>query len=138
ARTGQPGPDGPGATARCILESVALKHAATVDLLREVAGADPVELHVVGGGARNELLCRWTAQATGLPVLAGPEEATLVGNLLVQAMALGELRSLEEARAVVRASFAPTVYEPTPAAEWAEARQRFAELVPPARLEARR
>jgi rhamnulokinase len=138
ARTGQPGPDGPGATARCILESVALKHAATVDLLREVTGADPVELHVVGGGARNELLCRWTAQATGLPVLAGPEEATLVGNLLVQAMALGELRSLEEARAVVRASFAPTVYEPTPAAEWAEARQRFAELVPPARLEARR
>jgi rhamnulokinase len=128
-RTGQPVPDGPGATVRCILESVALKHAVTVDLLREVTGADPVELHIVGGGARNELLCSWTAQATGLPVLAGPEEATLVGNLLVQAMASGELASLEEARAVVRASFAPAVYEPSPSAEWAEAGQRFADLV---------
>ena len=134
-RTGQPVPDGPGATARCILESVALKHALTVDLLREVSGADPAELHVVGGGARNELLCQWTAQATGMPVLAGPEEATLVGNLLVQAMALGELASLEEARAVVRASFDPTVYEPTPSTDWEEARQRFAELVPRTPLE---
>lgn len=133
--TGQPAPGDPGATARCILESIALKHAVTVDLLREVTGADPVELHVVGGGARNELLCRWTAQTTGLPVLAGPEEATLVGNLLVQAMALGELASLEEARTVVRASFVPTVYEPTPSAEWSEARQRFAELVPSTPLE---
>ncbi len=133
--TGQPAPGDPGATARCILESIALKHAVTVDLLREVTGADPVELHVVGGGARNELLCRWTAQTTGLPVLAGPEEATLVGNLLVQAMALGELASLEEARTVVRASFVPTVYEPTPSAGWSEARQRFAELVPSTPLE---
>jgi rhamnulokinase len=129
-RTGQPAPDGPGATARCVLESIALKHALIVDLLREVTGADPVELHLVGGGARNELLCRWTAQATGLPVLAGPEEATLVGNLLLQAMALGELTSLEEARAVVRASFVPTAYEPSQSAEWDEAGQRFAELVP--------
>jgi rhamnulokinase len=127
-RTGQPVPDGPGATARCILESLALKHAVTVGLLCEITGADPVELHVVGGGARNELLCRWTAQATGMPVLAGPEEATLVGNLLVQAMALGELASLEEARTVVRASFVPTLYEPTPSAEWDEARERFATL----------
>jgi rhamnulokinase len=134
-RTGQPTPEDPGATARCILESIALKHAVTVDLLREVTGAEPVELHVVGGGARNELLCRWTAQATGLPVLAGPEEATLVGNLLVQAIALGEIASLEEARTVVRASFVPTVYEPTPSSEWNEARQRFAELVPRTPLE---
>ena len=134
-RTGQPVPDSPGETARCILESLALKHAVTVDLLREVTGAEPVELHIVGGGARNEQLCRWTAQATGLPVLAGPEEATLIGNLLVQAMALGELESLEEARAVVRASFVPTVHEPRPAPEWDEARQRFATLVERTRYE---
>ena len=84
---------------------------------------------MVGGGARNELLCRWTAEAAGLPVVAGPEEATLVGNLLVQAMALGELASLEEARDVVRASFVPVTYEPSFAPAWVEARDRFAELL---------
>ena len=129
-RLGQPEPEDAGATARCILESIALKHARTVDLLCEVTGSDPVEVHVVGGGARNDLLCRWTAEATGLPVLAGPKEATLIGNLLVQAMALGELASLEEGREVVRKSFVPTVYEPTPSADWDEARRRFAELMP--------
>lgn len=127
-RTGQPEPAGVGETVRCVFESLALKHAETVDVLREVTGSDPAELHVVGGGARNELLCAWTAEATGLPVLAGPEEATLIGNLLVQAIALGEIASLAEARDVVRASFEPTMYEPATSAEWQEARGRFAQL----------
>ena len=111
-QTNQPEPSGVGEIVRCVLESLALKHAETVDVLRGVTGSDPAELHVVGGGARNELLCAWTAEATGLPVLAGPEEATLLGNLLVQAIALGEIASLAEAREVVRASFEPTRYEP--------------------------
>ncbi len=128
-RTGQPTPDDPGATSRCILESIALKHAMTVDLLRGVTGTEPRELHMVGGGARNHLLCQLTADATGMPVLAGPEEATVIGNLLVQAMALGELGSLGEVRDVVRASFAPTVHEPSASAEWAVARERLAALV---------
>jgi rhamnulokinase len=127
-QTHQPEPTSVGETARCILESLALKHAETVDLLRDVTGSDPAELHVVGGGARNELLCAWTAEATGLPLLAGPEEATILGNLLVQAMALGEIGSLDEARDVVRASFAPTTYDPEQGAEWLEARERFALL----------
>jgi rhamnulokinase len=133
--TSQPEPNGIGETVRCILESLALKHAETVDVLRRVTGTDPAEIHVVGGGARNELLCAWTADATGLPVLAGPEEATLIGNLLVQAMALGEIASLEEARTVVRASFAPTTYEPVRSAAWQEARERFARLRTEAALE---
>jgi rhamnulokinase len=128
-RTGQPAPDDPGSTSRCILESVALKHATTVDLLRATTGREPRELHIVGGGARNHLLCQWTADATGMPVIAGPEEATLIGNLLVQAMTLGELGSLEQARDVVRASFVPTTYEPSLSSEWAAARGRFAALV---------
>jgi rhamnulokinase len=127
ARTGQPEPVERGAVVRCILESLALKHAQTVDLLGDVTGASPSEIHVVGGGARNELLCRWTAEAAGLPVLAGPEEATTIGNLLVQAIALGELASLDEGRELVRASFAPTVYEPS--GDWSEARARFDELL---------
>jgi rhamnulokinase len=126
--TNQPEPGDVGETARCVLESLALKHAETVDLLRVAAGVEPSELHVVGGGARNELLCAWTAEAAGLPVLAGPEEATLVGNLLVQAMALGELGSLAEAREVVRASFAQRTFEPANAERWAEGRARFASL----------
>ena len=126
--TGQPEPAGVGEIVRCILESLALKHAETVEMLGRVAGSAPAELHVVGGGARNELLCAWTAEAAGLPVVAGPEEATVVGNLLVQAIALGEISSLAEAREVVRASFEPTTYEPARSAEWQEARGRFAQL----------
>ena len=130
AGTGQPEPVEPGAVVRCILESLALKHAQTVELLASVTGVAPREIHVVGGGARNELLCRWTADACGLPVRAGPEEATLLGNLLVQAMSLGEIGSLAEAREVVAASFAPTTYEPRRTDAWSEARERFALEVP--------
>jgi rhamnulokinase len=129
SRTGQPVPEEPGELVRCSLESIALGHARAVSLLRAVTGEAPPELHVVGGGARNRLLCQWTADATGLPVLAGPEEATVVGNLAVQALALGEVSSLEEARRVVRASVPLTLYEPGAGSAWADARARFAEAV---------
>jgi rhamnulokinase len=128
-RTGQTEPAGPGSTTRCILESLALKHAETVATLASVSGAEPREIHVVGGGAQNELLCRWTASAAGLPVLAGPAEATILGNLLVQAIAAGEVASLAEAREVVRASVEPVVHEPEENAAWHEARERFARVV---------
>ena len=105
--------------------SPALKHAQTVDLLVAATGRDVKVLHVVGGGARNELLCEWTAHASGLPVLAGPDEATLYGNLLVQAIALGELSSLAEARDIVRRSYRQTAYEPDGSEAWREARERF-------------
>ena len=127
--TGQQEPVDPGAVVRCILESLALKHAQTIDLLASVSGATPKEVHVVGGGARNELLCRWTADAAGLPVLAGPEEATLLGNMVVQAMALGEIASLAEGRELIRASVAPTAYEPQETSKWQEAKERFAGAV---------
>jgi rhamnulokinase len=127
--SGQEEPVEPGAVVRCVLESLALKHAQTVDLLASVTGTSPGEIHVVGGGARNELLCRWTANASGLPVLAGPEEATLLGNLLVQAMSLGEVTSLAEAREIVAASFGLTTYEPSDSPVWREAHERFAAAV---------
>jgi sugar (pentulose or hexulose) kinase len=85
-------------------------------------------VRIVGGGARNSLLCQWTADATELPVLAGPYEATLLGNLLVQAMALGEIASIDEAREVVRRSFAPVGFESREASAWGEARDRFEAL----------
>ena len=129
AHTGQTEPIDPGAVVRCILESLALKHAQTIDVLASVTGVSPREVHVVGGGARNELLCRWTADASGLPVVAGPEEATLLGNMLVQAMALGEISSLAEGREVIGASTVPTIYEPQETSTWQEAKERFAEAV---------
>jgi len=131
AHTGQPEPVDSGAVVRCILESLALKHAQTIDLLASVSGLSPREIHVVGGGARNELLCRWTAHAAGLTVLAGPEEATLLGNLAVQAMALGEISSLAEAREVIHASVLPITYEPQETSTWQEARERFAAVALP-------
>jgi rhamnulokinase len=126
--TGQALAPDDGAVVRCILESLALKHAETVELLVAVTGRAIDELHVVGGGANNDLLCRWTAEATGRPVLAGPVEATLLGNLLMQARALGELSSLADGRRVVAASFGQTRHEPTADARWREARERFDEL----------
>ena len=137
AHTGQAEPVEPGAVVRCVLESLALKHAQTIDLLASVTGTSAREIHVVGGGARNELLCRWTADASGLPVEAGPEEATLFGNLLVQAMALGEVASLVEAREIVAASFAPRTFEPQDTAAWREAYERFTATVALPTLEVR-
>jgi rhamnulokinase len=102
-----------------------------------VTGTVPEEIHLVGGGSRNELLCRWTAGAAELPVLSGPEEATLLGNFLVQAMSLGELASIDEGREVVRTSFAPTIYEPQNTAVWREARERFVRAVALPTLEVR-
>jgi rhamnulokinase len=128
AETGQDVPNDAGAVVRCVLESLALKHREAVDLLAQATGATPPEIHIVGGGALNTLLCQWTADATALPVLAGPAEATAIGNLAVQAMALGELGSLDEARQVIRASFEPRVHEPSPSTAWLEAAERFAQM----------
>jgi rhamnulokinase len=127
--TGQDVPNDAGAVVRCVLESLALKHREAVALLARATGRAPPEIHIVGGGALNALLCQWTADAAALPVLAGPAEATAIGNLAAQAIALGELASLDEARQVIRASFEPSVYEPSPTTAWLEAAERFDQIV---------
>jgi len=101
-----------GAMVRAILESLACKYRWVLDRLEAVTGRDVRRIHVIGGGARNSLLCRLTADLTGREVLAGPVEATALGNVLVQARAAGELGSLADMRAVAAASAAPDVYEP--------------------------
>jgi rhamnulokinase len=78
-------PDSPGAVVRCILESLALAHRRTLHQAAELAGRDIEVIHMVGGGSQAELLCQLTADATGLPVIAGPAEATAAGNILLQA-----------------------------------------------------
>lgn len=124
--TSQIVPPETGTLIRVLLESLALKYAVVLRQLESVTGRTIDRINIVGGGVNNALLCQFTADATGLPVLAGPAEATAIGNLVVQAITLGELASLAEARSLVATSFPWRVYEP--ANDWSEARQRF-ELV---------
>lgn len=127
-QTGQPVPDTPGQFVRCCLESLALKYRAVFHNLAAVTGVPIEVVHVAGGGSRNRLLNQFTADATGLPVVAGPVEATALGNVLVQARAAGEVRSLVDLRAVVRASVAPERFVPTGGDRWAEAAAHLAAL----------
>ena len=128
AGTGQPVPPTPGALVRCVLESLALKYRHVLETLARIRGEDATVVHVVGGGARNALLCQLTADATGLPVVAGPAEATAIGNIMVQAVSAGAVESFEAARAVVRGSFEPQRYTPRDREPWDRAYRRFAEL----------
>ena len=98
---------------RSIYVSLAARYKTVLDRLQDVSGREVRTIHVIGGGARNTLLCQLTADITGREVLAGPVEATALGNVLVQARAAGELGSLDDMRAVSAASFAPVCYEPS-------------------------
>jgi rhamnulokinase len=124
ARTGQEVPGTRGDLLRVALESLAWKYRRTLGDLERLLGRRLEVVHVVGGGARNALLCQLTADACGRPVLAGPVEATALGNVLAQAVAGGVCASWAEARTLVRASFTPARYEPKDAAAWDEASPR--------------
>ncbi|HVL52961.1 MAG TPA: FGGY-family carbohydrate kinase, partial [Vitreimonas sp.] len=116
-RTGQPIPATQPEVVRCILDSLATAFASAIHDASRLSGRDVRVVHVVGGGARNELLCQLTADASGLPVLAGPVEATALGNVLVQARAHGRIRGdLATLRALVRATHPVRRYEPRPTA----------------------
>jgi len=114
---------------RVALESLALKYRWTLAKLEELLGRRVARLHIVGGGCQNRLLNQFAADATGRPVVTGPVEATAAGNLLMQMLALGHIRSLAEGRAIVRASFATDVYEPRQTARWDAAYQRLLKLM---------
>jgi rhamnulokinase len=124
--TGQEPPRSQAATVRCILESLALAYRRTLRLAQTIADRPVDVLHVIGGGSQNELLCQLTADACGLPVLAGPVEASALGNVLVQARALGEpLPDLSAMRALVRATHQLRRYEPQgKPADWDAAESR--------------
>lgn len=124
-RTGQPAPLEPGSVVRCALESLALRYRWVLDRLEELTGHRLDIIHIVGGGSQNELLCQFTADACNRPVKAGPVEATAIGNVLVQAIGLGVLGSLAEAREVVRRSFAVRKYEAHQPEAWVQPYKRF-------------
>jgi rhamnulokinase len=127
--TDQPDPEDQGAMVRCILESLALKYRNVKEKI-EGLRKKPIEvLHIVGGGSQNHLLNQWTANATGCPVIAGPKEATAIGNILVQAMGKGLIGSLQEGRELVSRSFSLTRFEPQDEAKWDAAYERIHPLL---------
>ncbi|MEC7557341.1 MAG: rhamnulokinase family protein, partial [Planctomycetota bacterium] len=127
-RTGQPEPASDGAMIRCALESLALKYRDVLEQIESLTGETSEVIHVVGGGSQNGLLNQFTADACGRPVIAGPVEATVLGNVLVQARADGALDSLEDIREVVANSTQPDTFTPTNPSAWDKARERFAGL----------
>jgi rhamnulokinase len=130
-RTGQPAPESTGAIVRCVLESLALKYRQVLEVLEQTLGRRLEPLHIVGGGTQNQLLNQFAANATGRQVVAGPVEATAIGSMMMQAMALGHIRSLAEGREIVRRSFEVVPYEPQDTAAWEQAYRRYTALIYP-------
>jgi rhamnulokinase len=126
--TGQRVPNTPGEIVRCALESLAMEYRWVAERLEELAGRSLPTIHIFGGGSQNRLLNQFTAEATGRAVVAGPVEATAIGNLLVQAIALGYVANLAEGRALVRRSFGVETYSPRDTDAWNEAFGRYLRL----------
>jgi rhamnulokinase len=127
--TGQAIPETPAEFVRCIFESLALKYKMVLDQLFKISPRPIRKIHVIGGGANNRLLSQFTADASGLPVYAGPSEATSIGNIMTQAFAQGYFQTLKEIRDVILDSFEVIVFEPSQGKDWEEAYGRFRDIV---------
>ena len=127
-RTGQTEPEAPADYVRCIFRSLALRYRQIIEILDEMADFRIRRLHVIGGGSLNVHLMQWTADATGLPVVAGPSEGTALGNTLVQVRASGGVGSLADMRRIVTRSVDLRHYEPYRTQEWDEAYEKFLKL----------
>lgn len=128
-KTGQELPAAVGETARCIYESLALKYRYAIEQLETVTGRKFTALHVLGGGIQATLFMQMIADATGLKVVAGPVEATALGNIIMQLVALKALPSVEAGRELIAATEKPVVYEPRNRAAWDEAWQKYRKLL---------
>lgn len=117
-KTGQKSTSSDSDIVRCILESLALAYHQALNQIHRITGRESEILHIVGGGSLNSVLCQYTANATKIPVLAGPQDATAAGNILVQALSRGDLKSIREIRKVVRSSSQLVQYEPSDDRYW--------------------
>jgi rhamnulokinase len=127
---GQKPPESPASVARTIFESLALRYRQVLESLETLLGTKLDIIHIVGGGSRNRLLNQFVADATGRTVIAGPSEATAMGNILIQAMGAGELSGLAEVRRIVRNSAGLETFTPRATPEWNYAYEKFCELAP--------
>jgi rhamnulokinase len=122
---GQKAPENHAEYIRCIFDSLALKYKYVLDCLRQVAPFEIERLHVIGGGSQNRLLNQLIANSIGLPVIAGPSEATATGNVMLQAKGLGIVKSLNEMRAIIGNSVSLETFYPKDSAQWDEAYKKF-------------
>lgn len=130
-KTGQPVPQTEGEIVCCINQSLALTYRRTMEEIRECTGKNYKCIHIIGGGAQSAMLCQMTADACQVPVMAGPVEATVYGNIMAQFMAQNEVRDLNEARKILRDSVSPVIYKPRhqDGESWGEAYRRYLEIV---------
>lgn len=130
-KTGQGKPETVGEIIRCIYESLALKYKYAVEQILSIAksGRKITHLHVLGGGTKDKLLCQMTANSTGMNVIAGPVEATALGNIIIQLMALGEIETLSQGRELIKTMETLKYYAPTQEKEWEEAYKKYKEYV---------
>lgn len=128
-KTGQGTPETVGEIMRCIYESIAMKYRYAFEQISDCTGKTYHHIHMVGGGTKDNLLCSMAASSTGVPIVAGPIEATALGNIAVQLMARGEIRDIWHAREVIRNSFEPVTYEPQDTADWDTAYARFRDII---------
>jgi sugar (pentulose or hexulose) kinase len=126
--THQSVPETHGEIVRCILESLALEYRCASDQISRLLSRELPVIHVIGGGSRNTLLNQFTANATGRTVIAGPVEASSIGNILGQAITAGEISNLSEGREIVSRSFENRIYEPNSISFWNEAYQKYLSL----------
>ncbi len=128
-RTNQPIPEDEGPMIRCALESLVLRYRMVLSYLEQLVGRELSTIHIVGGGVQNQLLCQFAADACQREVVAGPVEATAIGNVMMQAIGSGQLGSVEEARALVRQSDDIVRYQPRPHGHWDDGYARLQQLV---------
>lgn len=128
-RTGQYVPQTVGEIMRCIYESLALKYKNALLNLKDITGKSFDCINIVGGGTKDPLLCKMTANACGMTVMAGPVEATALGNIVVQLMASGEIESITEARRIIKNSFDIKSFEPEDSGEWEQAYANFVKII---------
>jgi rhamnulokinase len=125
-KTGQPVPETPAEICRCIFDSLALRYRQVFEWLKEFAGFDLNVLHVIGGGSLNKYLTQFTADSLGVEVLAGPQECTAIGNIMIQAKAMGQVDDIWQMRKIIANSVDMVAYHPTADRRaWDEAYERF-------------
>lgn len=128
-KTNQPIPKNDGALVRCIYESLAMKYKFALNQISENTGKDFDVLHLLGGGTKDSFICQMTANSLGIPVVAGPTEATALGNIILQLIALGDIKNIDEGRVFIKEQESVKKYSPTEIENWKNAYEKFLTVI---------